>query len=156
MQPKGYLDLAFELVRFNKGKPKQIILRRAVSTAYYAMFHTLARCCADGLIGSSKTDRSSNAWLQVYRALEHGFAVAQCRNARLRDFPKDIQDFANLFATMQVKRHKADYNPFGRLAKSEVLSDLEQVKAAMLAFDNTSLKDKKAFSTFILFKTRPD
>ena len=48
----------------------QASLRRAISTAYYAVFHSLARIAADLIVG---TDRNE-AWHQAHRALEHGSA----------------------------------------------------------------------------------
>jgi len=38
---KDLLDQANRLARSEKSKPKQASLRRAVSTAYYALFHLL-------------------------------------------------------------------------------------------------------------------
>ena len=34
------------------GRPSRADLRRAVSTTYYALFHALAECCANTLIGA--------------------------------------------------------------------------------------------------------
>ncbi len=54
--------------------------RRAVSTAYYAMFHCLARICADRL-GNGRAVRLRPATRQVvYRAFENA------PEADLRDF----------------------------------------------------------------------
>ena len=98
MRPADLLSVADDLVSTRSRKPRQSNLRRAVSTAYYAMFHCLARCCADTLVGSRSADRSRPAWRQVYRALEHGFAKNSCRNQTIiKRFPKDIEDFANTF-----------------------------------------------------------
>ena len=61
------------------GRPVQAELRRAVSATYYALFHALARCCANMLVGvATPASRSQQAWTQVYRALEHGHAKNQC------------------------------------------------------------------------------
>lgn len=43
----------------------QTELRRAVSCAYYAMFHTLALSNANTLIGTSPADQHRWAWLQT-------------------------------------------------------------------------------------------
>ena len=63
---------ASKLAKPNPMKPRQADLKRAVSTAYYALFHTLAQTCADHLIGTGLR-RNNPAWSQVYRSLEHGF-----------------------------------------------------------------------------------
>ena len=74
---------------------QQARLRRAISTAYYAMFHALAKSNADALIGSTPQSRGLAAWSQVYRALEHGFVKAQI-NRGLDASPTEIQ--ARLYA----------------------------------------------------------
>ncbi|PWB94492.1 hypothetical protein [Methylosinus sporium] len=56
------LGLADELAGREAGRPKQASLRRAVATAYYAVFHTLAKLCADQLIGASPDPQTSAWW----------------------------------------------------------------------------------------------
>ncbi|MCA3555743.1 MAG: hypothetical protein IOC69_09175 [Aestuariivirga sp.] len=120
------------------------------------MFHALARCCADTMIGGPSASRSKPAWQQVYRSLEHGQAKNACmtkqHNGRVLSFPVEVEDFANLFRTMQEKRHKADYDPLEVVYKSEVLLDLDQVKAAIEKFESAPLKDRRAFAAWVLFK----
>jgi len=153
--PHDLLDVAFDLANSSKGKPKQAHLRRAVSATYYAMFHTLARCCADLLIGGPGSSRSEEAWNQVYRALDHGFAKGACMNKGvLLKFPKEIQDFANLFVQMQFKREDADYNPNGTVFKSAVLTDISAVKAVIDGFGKAPLKDRRAFTALVMVKQR--
>ncbi|MGH6893419.1 MAG: hypothetical protein ACREEP_14305, partial [Dongiaceae bacterium] len=65
------------------------------------MFHTLARSAADLLIGGPGSKRSSQAWQQVYRAVDHSTIKSACKNGeKLALFPQKIQDFANTFITM--------------------------------------------------------
>jgi hypothetical protein len=100
------LTTAEALAATSKGKPKQAHLRRAVSTTYYALFHCLAKCCADMLVGASKAGVSPEAWKQVYRSLEHGYCKGPCSNRTVvSKLPQAIQDFANHFVQMQAKRH---------------------------------------------------
>jgi uncharacterized protein (UPF0332 family) len=140
--------------RRGRGKPRQSDLRRAVSSSYYAIFHHLARSCADLMVGSVKRNRSKHAWNQVYRALEHGAAKNACVDGVIKKFPAEIQDFADTFRQLQEKRHVADYAPDGKLTLSEVLTDIQSAEAAMTAFDGAPIKDRTAFCTFVLFKKR--
>jgi hypothetical protein len=106
--PLDLLDTAHDLVSLRSGRPKQGHLRRSISSAYYAMFHALMRCCADLLIGGSGSNRSKPAWSQVYRALDHGAARSACSNeTMIAKFPREIQDFSNAFVQLQSKRHQA-------------------------------------------------
>jgi hypothetical protein len=119
------------------------------------MFHCLAKCCADLLVGSASAKRSDAAWAQVYRALAHGTAKDACLQQKtIVKFPKHIQDFADRFVTMQIKRHAADYDPQGRYFKSSVLNDIAAAEAAMRNFSKAPEKDRRAFATWVLFKTR--
>lgn len=70
-------------------------------------------------------------------------------------FPREIEDFANAFATLQEKRHKADYDPYTTLTKSEVSQDIALARQAIQAFQAQHVKDKRAFCVWVLFKHRP-
>jgi len=148
------LKSAQDLVQSGNGKPRQSNLLRATSTIYYSLFHSLARCCADMMIGGSSSERSKLAWQQVYRALEHGFCKNACKHGKLAHFPQEIQDFANAFVTLQEKRHKADYDPYEKTKKSTVLADISTAHTAIEGFEGRNLKDRRAFAAFVLFKQR--
>ena len=96
------------------------------------------------------------AWHQAYRALDHGQAKSRCRDKEvLQKFPDDIVDFANTFASMQAKRHTADYDPSAQFSKSEVLQDVAEAEDVIDRFGRVPIKDRRAFSVFVLLKTRP-
>jgi uncharacterized protein (UPF0332 family) len=154
MQPLDLIASANILVQSSKGKPSQVSLRRATSSAYYALFHCLAKSCADLLVGGSNSTRSKQAWRQTYRALEHGFTKSACKDNLISKFPKQIEDFANSFVTLQEKRHSADYDPFIRLTKSEVVADIKTAEKAIIEFRKASAKDRRAFAAHVLFKKR--
>ena len=129
--------------------------RRASSGAYYALFHCLARECADLLIGGNSAERSKEAWRQVYRALEHVPCKERCKKkAMIKLFPKGVEDFANAFITLQDKRHLADYDPFAIFVKSSVHADIELAQQAIAGFQAESTKDRRAFCAYVLFKRR--
>ncbi len=147
---------AFDLVAAGgRGRPRQANLRRAVSTAYYAMFHCLAAICADLLVGGEGSERSEPAWRQVYRALEHGAARQRCnRAAMIQKFPAEIQDFAEKFVLMQRRRHQADYDPEARYDKDAVLQDIIAVAEAIAKLRQVPVKDRRAFAVYLLFPLR--
>lgn len=125
---------------------------------YYALFHALCRNCADTLIGTNAASRSNPAWRQVYRAVDHGFAKGQCKTTSvIKRFPKDIEDFANLFVELQVERHKADYDPVTRFKRSDVVATIVEAEAVLQAFKKVPLQDRRAFAVWVsLKKTRGD
>ncbi len=137
-----------------RGRPRQTDLRRAVSTAYYALFHCLAACCADLLVGGSGADRNATAWERTYRALEHGVARRRCQAAAIREFPPAISHFADVFVDMQGKRHRADYAATGNFPKHIVLQDISDVAEAIAKFQQVPAKDRRAFAVYLLLNLR--
>ncbi len=155
MNPSDLLDTATVLLTSSKGRPTGASLCRATSSAYYALFHCLARECANLLIGGGNAERSEAAWRQVYRALDHGPAKQRCKNTSvMRRFPREVEDFANAFVTMQEKRHRADYDPFSRFTKSEVSTDIALARLAIERFKSARAKDRRAFCAYVLLKER--
>jgi len=115
----------------------------------------LATDGANLLIGGTKSLRSQPAWRQVYRSLDHGATKEKCKNRNfVKLFPKGIEDFANAFVTLQEKRHSADYDPFFKIAKSDVQADIEIAKSVINDFLKCSTKHRRAFSAYVLLKTR--
>lgn len=144
---------AKRLARLGRNKPRQADLKRAVSTAYYAMFHTLAKECADRLIGTG-LPRSQPAWIQVYRALEHGLAKQACQRAARLGFPKSVVDFANTFEHLQVERHRADYDPETRYSRTETILLITDAEQAIKRLRSAGIQDRTAFSALALLKAR--
>jgi hypothetical protein len=141
------------LLRSGGGKPSQANLRRAASTIYYALFHTLARDCANLLVGTAGSDRSDAAWRQVYRALNHGDARSRCQSPP-SGAPAQIRGFADLFVELQSRRHTADYDPDYRTHKTSVAADIDAAEAVIDAYLTAPVKDRRAFAVWVLFKTR--
>ena len=158
MNPHDLLRAAYQLaLEPSVGRPRQANLRRALSTAYYALFHALANCCADMLAGSTRANRSQRAWRQTYRALEHGHAKNQCANQSVMNrFPAEIQDFGESFVDMQALRHTADYDPDpdGQFARGEVLQHIEYSEETIRAFENVPASDRRAFAIYVLLRLR--
>jgi uncharacterized protein (UPF0332 family) len=153
--PLDLLDTAQDLVNLRSGRPKQGHLRRSISSAYYAMFHALARCCADLLIGGPGSKRSKPAWSQVYRALDHGTAKSACANeTMIAKFPREIQEFSRAFVQLQLKRHEAGYDPDATMYKSAALANIAIVETVIKEFSNVPLKHRRAFAAWVMFKKR--
>ena len=113
MSPARLIDVATQLTLSSNDTPEhQERLRRAVSTAYYAMFHFLANSNANALIGDPTNDNDAMAWNRAYRALEHGDARRRFRHTGHMDpFPRVVKEFAATFNRLQGERLTADYNP---------------------------------------------
>ena len=137
------------------GRPSQSSLRRALSTAYYAMFHALAQNGADMLVGAGPDLRASPSWQNVYRSLEHARARQIFLNSTvMAHFPPAIQEFGDTFVEMQGNRHDADYNPHKRFTKSSVVSAVDNANQRIAGFKDAGREDLRALALCIFFKPR--
>ena len=153
MKGQELIGQAKRLARATKQRPRQVDVNRAAIAAYYALFHVLARLCADMIAGTNKT-RSTKAWLQAYRALAHGFARSACTQVRSKGFPPEIKRFAEAFVHLQQQRHDADYNPLKTFKREEVLSLIEQAEQAIFGLRSAPLADLRALVAIVLLPER--
>src|ERR1041385_9324269 len=108
-----------------RGAPQKAKLLRAISTAYYALFHRLAAGATDLLVGANA--RGSQRYLIVYRSFEHKRMADVCRQlvhgtSRTETgalFHLTLQECATLFIELQQNRHEADYDPGAKIALSD-------------------------------------
>ena len=151
MESQDLIKTAHRLTKVDRGRPMQANLRRAISTAYYAVFHSLARMAADLIVG---TDRNE-AWHQAYRALEHGSAKKACLNQEaMLKFPSEIREFAYAFAILQTARHKADYSLEDRYYKLDASAAINRAHDAIRSIKKVGTKDRRRFVAHVLFKRR--
>lgn len=123
------LELAEHLARRETRRPKQVSLRRATSTAYYAVFHALAYLCAKALVGWTKD------WIfvtPIYRSLDH--ATAKKLFGRTREkYGEDVAEIGRIFILLQQERHNADYDPEFSLTRQETLELIRLAREAVQA-----------------------
>lgn len=150
----GLLSTCRRLVKPHAKRPSQANLRRAISTAYYAVFHALAKMCADRLVGSTKSTRPNKAWVEVYRGLVHGECVSACENARNINFPQEIKDFSDAFVQLQRAREVCDYDPMVRPTKKQALMYVSLAEQTIAALNSASNKDQCAFATWVLITSK--
>ena len=151
MKPLDLIEAARDMTASGRGRPTQAKLRRAVSTAYYAMFHCLAGCAANLLIGRTRKP----AWHQTYRALEHGKARNACEDkGPMAAFPQEVRSFADTFVLLQKARQQADYALDGRYDKLTVLGAIDMAEDTIAQFDQADVQHRRAFVAHVLFKRR--
>ena len=124
-----------------------------MSTTYYALFHALAQCCADELIG--RTQCSTESWVRVYRALNHRQAAEACKGSELSSLSIEVRNFAQLFLYLQNERHKADYDPNAELFKSKVERHIVRARAVVREFEQAPRRNRRSFAALVLFRRRP-
>lgn len=120
LRPEDFISLARHDLCQNKSNPSHVALRRALSTFYYAMFHTLAETGADLPVGATGASRSIHAWRQTYRGLEHGRVKSACRKAGvMKKFPPSIREFSDFFVESGINRAEEVIKDFNATRKRE-------------------------------------
>ena len=112
---------ARELATQERGKPKQVSLRRATSAAYYALFHFLIDQATRQIIGSRAADANQRHWLA--RAFKHNEMAEVSKSfgsgnlprramfhTQPIQVPKSLRSIASAFLELQEARHEADYD----------------------------------------------
>lgn len=161
MDTQELIGLARELAGEAGGRrrrtPRQTDLRRAVSSAYYAMFHTLCSVCADMLAGSSPESRERESWQLAYRALEHGYTRSRFRDdSGMERFPRPVRHFGELFLEMQASRQSADYDPNAYFDEVTVRQSIEDTSQAIAEFTRAPEADLRDLALYVLLRPRRD
>jgi hypothetical protein len=142
------LEQARQLAQLDPRRPKQASLRRAVSSAYYALFHLLA-AEASALYAAEPVIVA-----RISRTLNHNEmkrASSMIANDKLPKglhppgggyaAPLDLKMVANAFVTLQQARHEADYDLARTFRRREVLDFVQSSRDAMDAWDRVRKTD---------------
>ena len=152
MMHHDLLSIAEQIARLDSGRPRQASLRRAVSTAYYALFHALAYLSADSLVGWRKPWAS---FTPIYRTLDHSQSKKVFKE--LIAHGGDLALIGGTFIKLQEYRHAADYDPEAfRLSRADTLDLIDEVRKAMALIGALSSEDGLQLATqLIARKARP-
>jgi hypothetical protein len=136
--PEDLLEQAQHLAQREPKRPKQASLRRAVSTAYYALFHLLIT----ETVRNWKRARERNT---LARMFDHGPMRKACDktcsglNAYFNTNPPPGQQLmtarhlhlvADTFLRMQQDRHSADYDSSKKWSRTDVIAKVDSVAFA--------------------------
>ena len=124
------LEQAYHLANREPGEPKQASLRRAVSTAYYALFHLLI----DEAVGNWGIERQRSI---LARTFDHGKMKNVCEE-HVKNFlssgqpPSALQlkNVAQTFTLLQQQRHIADYDGSFAWVRTNTLAALDMASSA--------------------------
>lgn len=123
---------------------------RAVSTIYYSVFHAACQNTADCIVGNSEKARNDPAWLQSYRAVEHGYLKNQCLNiAKMDRFSENIQNFGQTVPILQGSRHKADYDPTCDINLNDAQHLANTAKIAIEDLFHAHVDERRSFAVWI-------
>ena len=160
------LEIADSLVQpGGPGRPRQAPLRRAVSTAYYAVFNRLSETCADTLIGWSKP---WEVFTPIYRSVDHdrALAVLSERNSQKKHpLGDEIERVGVIFRALQAAREWADYSPEPhpdpfetlagrRFSREQATQLVANAREAIALIDNLGVEARLVLVTRLIAKQR--
>lgn len=129
--------------------------RRAISTAYYAVFHALLKICASTFIQDQNV--SDETYERAYRALDHA-QVRQAFESRASPLftDKALRPIGDLVVPLLSARNRADYappdpHPFSR---SEAIDFVDQAREAIARLDSLGTRERLDLVVHLLFKDR--
>lgn len=147
------------------GPPRQVDLRRAISSAYYAVFHSISAAMADEFVGVTR--RTTKLYALAYRGVDHRALRDLCNATRNPQLPAKYQSYAppngfeptiRVFASavkdLQKKRHEADYDPSSRVTTSDATLAIVTARIAIARFQRASDLQRVAFLTLLAFPPR--
>ena len=131
--PEDLLKQAFLLLNKESKNPKQASLRRAVSTAYYALFHLLVQ---EASANWSRKDMRD----YLARAFEHGTMLKACRSTENESYAASVspqvvaklRSVARAFRELQEQRHLADYSNATRWDRIKAAAKVNQCQSAFI------------------------
>ncbi len=145
LRPSELLDAAKSLALPQAGPVNDGQIRRSISTAYYALFHTVLKAGADRFFGTQEPRRAGYAI--VYRSFDHGRMKRVCEEAarsiltpavqrqlKRTSFHRDLRDFANSFVVLQASRHGADYDPDVLFDQDDASAAIDRTERAIASF----------------------
>jgi hypothetical protein len=147
------------------GPPRQVDLRRAISAAYYGLFHFCLTAAADEFVGV--TQRVTSRYALVYRSIDHKALKDLCVETKKQPppakyvpyfptggFDPNIQAFSQAAIELQEKRHRADYNPQPRFRTSDAKLAISTARSAVHRFQTAKKEHRKAFLTLLICPPR--
>lgn len=146
-------------------EPTGARLRRAVSTAYYALFHKVSRAAALRFMGPDQ--ENSAGYIMIYRSFDHRHMKTVCQalqastlkerfrnHLRRNAVSQDMRDFAEVFPELQEARHLADYDPAVAFLPEQVSALIDSATAAITAFDRVAPDELADILALMMVRTR--
>lgn len=157
IQPHELILLAEHLagVGAGRGKPRTIYLRRAISTAYYALFHRLSQHAVQRLLGDAWGPKHSAVarWLTHTDLAKLADAANGRGNAALRGALEPVADpvseIMQNFLDLQSSRHAADYDDYVDVTKAMTVNFVDLARDSVASADMMYLTAEPSYMRFL-------
>lgn len=167
MNPDHLLEQAGRLIEGTTAgaEPRQVDLRRAISAAYYAVFHDVLAAAADEFVGPA--ERGTPRYTLAYRSIDHRVLSRLCAEVKkskpsaqyqgyapATGFTREARSFAGYIVELQEKRHSADYDPSARFTMADGHFAIAIARRAIERFAGLDPEERQIFLTLLLFPPR--
>ena len=148
----------------SEAEPRQTDLRRAISAAYYALFHFTLAAASDLFVGWDK--RCTPEYQMTYRSVSHDWLRSLCEQLQRKRIAKiaphapgvaffgPVVSFATIVAELQELRHSADYDPSFSITADEAKFRIDEARKAVKLFQGATDAQRVAFLTLLMFNIR--
>ena len=166
LDPDHLLDQADALIRgAGDSLRAQIDFRRAISAAYYSVFHTITGAAADRIVGADL--RATPLYALVYRDVDHRTLSNLCGLASRSQLPPkyrlccpaghfgdDMRRFCEFALDLQQRRNAADYDPGYATDLAVAALWIDNARAAIRHWHAAPASERDAFLLLLLFPPR--
>jgi hypothetical protein len=156
-------DDLFDQAEWLLTRPNEVDVRRAVSAAYYGLFHAVLTAAADQAVGEDF--RTLRIYGFVYRSISHASLRDLCGAIkRVPDkykphvphggFDNHLREFATALIQLYEKRQIADYDPVAPVLRSDAVALIGLARQGLMHFEAASDEHRMTFLTLLLIPPR--
>lgn len=165
IRPERLLDQAETLIADGTARAPEENLRRAISAAYYALFHQCLAAAADVLLGEAA--RAPDLYGLAYRSVDHRRLRDLCteytrpqRSKRYAkhltpgDLDQDLVAYAVRVLDLYESRASADYDPTWTVSAEDASAALDVARSAFGRFIAADPGKRRRFLILLHFPPR--
>lgn len=165
IRPDRLLEQAERLIADGAMRDSEEDLRRAVSAAYYALFHQCLAAAADLVLGEAT--RSSDLYGVTYRSVDHRSLKYLCveyakptpsqrykSHLRVADLDRSLIAYAGMLLELSELRALADYDPTWTLSAADAVVALDTARSAFARFEAADPDKRRRFLVLLHFPPR--
>jgi hypothetical protein len=166
IDPSKLIEAAEELANHKSGagRPRPVWLRRAVSTAYYGLYHCICLEAARHMLPSGHDEQ------QLWVARSFGHAEIKeccawidgrqgCHRQRVVPLVRalksmSISGVAGSFCDLQEARHRADYDHLAVFSKAATIAHVADARRSITQVVNAPVPERQAFFSLLALRAR--
>ena len=128
-------------------------VHRAISTAYYAVFHTLKEAIATAMVGQPSNQFSADQWTKMYREGNHRRIRDSLYNNRQQMSNRGAY-FAGEYRSLHNVRIQADYNPRVSYDEQDATVWIDRAETAVQTLLQLPQDERGAMFVLVILGTR--